>query len=67
MTWKRIVKLANRNQFLDFRREIRTHIARRSLNFSHQFGTAVDNSNQIFKVSAGVKIILAPAGEGFEL
>ena len=67
MSWKGIVKLANRNQILDFLREVRTHVARRSLNFSHQFGTPVDNGNQIFKVSTRVKIILAPAGERLEL
>jgi len=39
LAWKRIVKLTDRNQLLDFLREVRTHIARRSLNFSHQFGT----------------------------
>src|SRR5271169_4212768 len=43
------------------------HSADSALNFSHQFGTAIDNGNQIFKVPTGVKIIGAPAGEGFEL
>src|ERR1035438_8476668 len=66
MAWKSIVKLANRNQFLDSLREIRTHIARCTLDFSHQFGTAIDNGNQIFKVSTRVKIIPTPSGEGFD-
>ena len=66
MARKSIVKLTNRNQLLDFFGEVGTNIARRSLNFSHQFGTAIDNGNQIFKVPTGVKIIRAPAGEGFE-
>ena len=61
------LNFANRNQALDLLREVSAHIARRSLNFSHQFGAAIDNGDQIFKVPAGVKIILAPAGEGFEL
>jgi hypothetical protein len=38
MARKSIVKLTNRNQLLDFFGEVGTNIARRSLNFSHQFG-----------------------------
>jgi hypothetical protein len=43
----------DRNQLLDFLREVRTHIARHSPDFSHQFGTSINNSNQIFKISTG--------------
>jgi hypothetical protein len=50
MAWKSIVKLANRNQLLDFLREIGTHIARRSLNFPQQFGAAIDDATASFIV-----------------
>src|SRR5258708_27876678 len=67
MPWKSVVKFTARSQLLDFFREVRTHVARRNLDFTHQFGAAIDNGNQIFKVPAGVKIILAPAGKSFQL
>src|SRR6202022_3134741 len=64
---KSVVKLSNREQLLDFLREVRTHIVRRSLNFSDQFGAAVDNGNQIFKVATRREIILATARKSFDL
>ncbi len=66
MAWKGVVKFADRNQFPDFLCEVRTHIVRRSLNFAHQFGPAVHNGNQVFKISAPGKIILSSARKSFE-
>jgi len=58
MPWKSVVKFTARSQLLDFFCEVRTHITRRTPNFSRQFGAAVDNGNQIFKVPDGVKSFL---------
>ena len=46
MPWNSVVKCMARSQLLDFFREVRTHITRRTRNFSRQFGAAVDNGNQ---------------------
>jgi hypothetical protein len=67
IAWESIVKFRNRNQLPNLHREIRTHMALGSPKLPDQFRTAIDNGHQIFKISAGTKVIPAPVGEGFNL
>ena len=56
MAGESVVKRRDRNQPFDFLRQVTARIALRSSNFSEQFGTTVDNSNNVFQIPAPGKI-----------
>jgi len=62
-----IGKRADRKQPLDFFRQVTAHIVLRSSNFSHQFGSAIDNGNDVFQIFARGKIPVSAARKRFEL
>jgi hypothetical protein len=61
MAGEDIAQCADRKQLFDTLREATAHIALHSSNFSQQFGTAVDNGNNVFQISARGKFLLPAA------